>query len=221
MQFPNLYVANCDLNLTGPERFIRQRDPTLSYSYDDIPLKDDGAQRPVNECLQHLFDCLTKAAQDPTIKTIAIDSLTHVNEYVIQHILRLGGRKDMEIRDWISFKSRFLELLFSYSRNSGKTVIMTVHESIIEEVDPKNVMKKNVIGYQPSISGGITDYFGAFFTDVWRCTIDRVGQTPTNPLGLEARLTTARNSKSDLKNSLGLPPEMKADYKLIEAQLNK
>lgn len=218
MQFPGVWIGNCDLNLTGPERHLRTASKELTYYYDNIPLKDDDTQRPVHECLDELYKRSDEAAKNPDVKVLGYDSLTWINEYIIQKVLSAKGKNttEMEIRDWQPFKSKWLELLFSHSRNSGKMVIMTVHELIIEEPDPKNLGKSIITGYKPSLNGSITDYFGAFFTDVWRC------EARPAPMGkTEFYITTSRTTKSDLKNSLGLPPEMKADYKLIETYLNK
>lgn len=232
MQFPGVWIGDCDLNLRGPERFIREGtkdlsgkviyqplNPNLSYSSDTIPLDDDGKSVDKTKCYDRLITKLDIAVKTPEIKTVVVDSMTTVNEFIIQKILGAQKREDMEKRDWTPFKSKFMDLLYSHLRNSGKTVIVTVHETILEDV---TINSRTVVGYTPSVNGKIKDFFGGFFTDVWRCEVRQVPTTPTNPEGLESCMTTLPTTKSPyLKNSLGLPKEMKADYKLIETYLNK
>jgi len=203
MSFPSICVCDCDENLDGPERFLRSKSKDFSYSYERIRYDDKDLPLDLDKCYDGLMEKLITLKANEHIKTVAVDSLTSVNEFIIQKILRAQRRGEMEARDWIPFKSRMLELI-NRLRGLGKTSICAVHESKITEPDPKNMMNKTIVGYEPSIQGSIVDYFGGFFTDMWRCTAEAA------PGGLvEFRLQPIRSAKSDLKNSVGLTETIK------------
>lgn len=217
MQFPKLFVIDCDENLDGPDEFLRvgKRNaqgkpigkglvPDLDYWYDSVWRNPNGGRVPVEQAYIRLMALLDEAKRVDEIRTVAIDSLTHVNEFIIRMVLAEQGSGDvMEARDWIPFKSKFLNLLVSKIRGLGKDVICTVHETIVWEQDKKNIMVKTEKKYEPSVQGSIADYFGAFFTDMWRC------EARPGPGGQpNFVLTTSKTVKSDLKNSVGLPAEI-------------
>lgn len=226
MQFPNLCILDCDRNLDGPDNMIRHGlkdatgkivksplNPALSYWYEPIYMDDTEKPVPVEKCYDYLMQKLTAVAANPSIDWVAIDSLTHINEFIIRKV-SAGEKKDvMDPRDWIPFKSHFLNLLVSKIRGLGKHVIATVHEVIQWETDPKNIMVKYEKKYEPSVQGSIADFFGAFFTDMWRCEA-KIGAMSK----VEFWLRTQKTQKSDLKNSFGLPPDMKDP---TWAELNK
>jgi hypothetical protein len=62
------------------------------------------------------------------------------------------------------------------------------------------MMNPTIVGYTPAIQGGITDFFGGFFTDMWRFTSVLGAGNTTN-----FRIQTSRDTLSDLKNSMGMP----------------
>lgn len=218
MQFPDLVVYDCDENLDGPENYLRygRKDlngkvvepakvPNLDYWYDCIWGRRDGVpgRTPIEDAYDELLRRLDEAKTSDR-KVVAIDSLTHINEFVIRKILKSqGGRTEMEARDWIPFKSHFLNLLVAKIRGLGKHVISTVHESIVYKPDPKNIINKIEDKYEPSVQGSVVDYFGAFFTDMWRC------EARPGPGGKpQFFLTTSKTARSDLKNSCGMPSEI-------------
>lgn len=203
--FPNLLVFDCDLNLDGPERLLRKQNPALSYSYDQVPLQDNGSPRPVWECYDHLIVGLSNVAANPSdIQWVAVDSLSQVNEFIIRKVLKEQSKNEMEARHWQPFKSLALSLLIGKLRHLGKNVIVTAHETKIVRPDPKQVMQELVIGYEPFFQGKVGEMLGAFFTDVYRCT-----SIPAPGGKIEFQLETMKTTLSDLKNSLGLPPVIK------------
>lgn len=202
LQFPQLAVADCDMNLDGAERFVRKHlIPTLSYKHETVPIKDK-VLIDVSECYDRLITTLDEIKADPEVNTVGVDGLSIINEWIIRRILKKQNRTEMEARDWIPFKSAAMGLI-NKLRMMGKDTILTCHETILTKNDPKSLMVEQIIGYRPSIQGGITDYFEGFFTDVWRCSCRRAPMDK-----LEAVLTPERTAYSDLKNSLGLPAEI-------------
>jgi GTPase SAR1 family protein len=213
LQFPKVHVVNCDDNLVGPDRYLRSVNGELTYTYSTVPYYDDGKSVPIELCYNRLLELLDEAKASDA-ETICVDSLTWINEYIIRKIITQQKRTEMEARDWIPFKSAFLSILAGKLRSMGKTTIATVHESIIYQPDPKNIIAKTIVGYEASVQGSIVDYLGAFFTDVWRMEA-QLGPLKPAPPGMlptqevEYVLTSNRTSKSDLKNSYGLPHTIK------------
>lgn len=223
LQFPNLYILTCDDNLDGPVKFVRDgivigpngrqkrlggNNKSLSFSYDSINYDDTDKPVEIHNCYDRLMDKLFWASKQPNIHTVVVDNLTMVNEYIIRKILKQQSKDEMEARHWQPFKSRFLDLLVSRIRGLGKTTILTVHETVEEENDKTNIMVKHVRAYVPSVQGKIGDYFGGFFTDVWRCE-SRPGVMYEGVPTSEFYLVTGKTKLSDLKNSMGLPYEIK------------
>lgn len=214
LTFPKLAVFDCDGNLDGPERYHRKgyvRDgdnkklggdrPQLDYMYDCIKFRDADklVPRPVEECYDYLLQEVGKIKDNPNIETVAIDTLTMVNEFVVRRVLAdQGGKTLMEPHFWGAFKSKILALI-NRMRGTGKTTIFCIHEVKKTEPDPIKIMQERIVAYEPAIQSGIGDYFGGFFTDMWRCECNKV------VVGYEYSAVTMRTKLSELKNSMGLP----------------
>lgn len=204
LQFPNVVLLDCDLNLDGPERFLRkERKLDLSYQYEQIPLRDDGTPRPVEQCYDHVIATLN-SLKGSSCEWVALDGLTAVNEYIIRKILSEQRKSEMEARHWQPFKSLALSLLIGTLRHLGKNVLVACHETKLTKPDPKQVMQETVLAYEPFFQGKVGEMLGAFFTDMWSMTSEAA---PGNKV--EFKLATCKTGLRDLKNSLGLPPEIK------------
>lgn len=206
MQFPRPAFMDCDRNLDGPEAFNRSKMKELNYGYEKITYDEDNKAVPVHLCFDRLLTKLAGLASDSTYSTVIVDGLTMVNEFIIQKILVEQRKTEMEARHWQPFKSNMINLLVGKLRGLGKTTICTCHESVIEKPnpDPKKIMDPVVASYRPAVQGGITDYFGGFFTDMWRCTANSA------PGGkVDFMIQTVRDPLSNLKSSfLNMPNEI-------------
>lgn len=214
LQFPKVGVMDCDSNLDGPERWVRKTNPTLSYGFVNINRDDKGNELNPWDKFDNLQMQLKLAKANPEIQTIVIDTMTMVNEFIVQKVLKEQGQSMMRPMDYQPMKSHYWRLLVGGIRGAGKTTIVTCHEVILTQPG-KTVMTEEIVGYKPSVSGGIADYFGGFFTDIWRCE--------ARPLPGDKQQAIIRTNKSpkcpDLKSSIGLPPEMEAKYELIAKYL--
>lgn len=205
LQFPGVYIIDCDQNLDGPERFLRsERKLDLDYRYDTVATDDEGKPVEAFDCFDRIMMLLSKAKAEPTIQTVVVDSLTLINEYIIRKILKEKNSSEMEARHWQPFKTKCYELLVGRLRSLGKDCIVTAHETNIERTDPKNVMQKVLVERRPYIQGGINEQLGGLFTDIWR-----MDAQPAPGGRVEFTLATQRTTYDELKNSIGLPAEIK------------
>jgi|ERR1051326_1884641 hypothetical protein len=236
LQFPLPHVYNCDNNLDGPERICREGlpkeipplppiCPNLDYTFDDIRRDDKGKMIDISECFDRLVDKLILAAKDPAYqqrRVHIIDSLSHVNEFIIRKVLKMRSKSSMEINLWTDFASGAYTLIVAKMEQVGKPIICTCHEERLYESDSSNIMKKNVTEINPLFSGRVGDNIGAYFTDVWQLE-KRVGpKTADNPRGIQLWLLTDRSARCQhLKNSVGMPAEINVTtgYKAIEPYL--
>lgn len=200
MQFPGVIFLDMERNLDGPELFVRSKNKELSYGYVPVTFDDAGNARESFTVFDNLIAEINSLKSNPDCKFIVVDNLTMVNEYIIQKVLKEQGKKEMEARYWQPFKSNFIKLLVSALRGSGKHTICTCHESIATRPNKEDMMNPTIVGYTPAIQGGITDFFGGFFTDMWRFTSILGAGNTTN-----FRIQTSRDTLSDLKNSMGMP----------------
>lgn len=202
LQFPGVCILDCDRNLDGPEKYLRGVKPDLQYFYEKITYDDKGKAVPVEECYDKVIRVLQELGNKDEVQTIVIDGLTMINEFIIQKILKEQGKDEMESRHWGPFKSKMIALLVGGLRDTGKTTICTCHELTVTQPNKQDMMNPLVTGYKPSVNGKITDFFGGFFTDMWRCTSE---EAPGNKL--EFQLKVNRTTMCDLKNTLAFPAE--------------
>jgi hypothetical protein len=208
LQWPGVWIADCDMNLAGPLRYIKSRGINVDVKYDTIPYDDDGKPLELHEWWSRLVVKTATAIKDPTIQTIVVDSLTQVDNMLVEHTMQTQRTKVMEIQHWRPFRKDLHEYIMR-ARSCGKTFLMLCHEEIL--FDKKGQVEK----YRPSVSTKISDYFGYYFTDIWRCTLVDGGAGK-----LKAVVTTHPTAVSDLKNSLLLGREIEADYRVVERILS-
>jgi hypothetical protein len=205
MQFPGCTFYDIDENLDGPERYARALNKNLAYFYDQVRIKDDGSIREIQDIFEYICVSLNGLHKKPECKVPVLDSLTALNETIVRKILKKQNKLDgcMEARDWQPFKSDFYFVIFSRLRALNRPSICTVHEQKVVTANPNNMMEPIIKEYEPTVQGKIGDYFGAFFTDVWRCTTEQV----VGKLGeYEWKIQTMKAPQFPmLKNSFGMP----------------
>lgn len=222
LQFPDLLMLDIDQNLAGAERFLRHGNPEnklqgvkatkplcpgLSYARINAAFYDDEETKPVKEedVFDHVLTLIGKIATEPAysgFKNVGVDGLSILLEYVKMKIYAGQKRDYMETRDWDRYKGNVWGLIIRGMRKLKCNTFLTCHETILTKVNPQNFMIEDVIGYKPTIQGGIADQFTGYFTDAWRLS-SRLGPGQVQEIVME----TCKSPKSlDLKNSLGLPP---------------
>src|SRR6266702_304943 len=211
LQFPNLLVLDCDRNLVGPETYLRKNGhPSLTFGVEDIRYDSHGNPREIWQCFDEALDCLRRTKPDidtkgvyKQYKNIFVDSLSHINEFIIRKILKLKGKDSMEQNHWTDFKSLAYSFLVARLEETGRNVICSAHEVTLTKPSSQ-IMVQEVIGVEPFFQGKVGDMIGAFFTDVWRTDL-RPGPANTRRLFLQ---TDRISLCSHLKNSLVIPAEL-------------
>lgn len=199
LQFPNLWIADCDQNLTGPLSYLKSKNLTTNFRGEIVAYDDKEPPSPLAKQLvfDNLLEKVITAVKDPWTKTIAVDGITQTSEFILNKIQHGTKKAIMEIQDWRPYVVDMMRLI-STLRQSGKTTIMMCHETVTTERDG------SIVRYAPALSTKIADYFGGFFTDMWRLT-SRPGPGDTQVVTLRTNSTAT----SDLKNAYLMPAEIK------------
>lgn len=212
LQFPDVYIADCDNNLSGAVRHLKAKGKLPPFRYDTITIDDSGTPVPPKDQWNRLWTCCKAAALDPTVKTVVVDSASTMCDMLCNRIIDdkpAGKDKDkMTISDWVPFKNMLTQFIVAM-RSSQKYFILTCHE-MIEKDEVKGTML-----YKPAIPSRLQDSFGAFFSDVWLTKVeDRGGK-------LSYIVRSAQDSqRQQLGNSLGLPLEFEFTWDGLVKFLN-
>lgn len=203
MQFPFPCFLDCDRNLDGSEGFVRSKNPKLEYGYTQVTYQD-GKPVPIEKCYDRLISELDSISKEPQVKTVVIDGITLINNFIIAKVQKEQGTEEMKIPSWGRVANAFVKLLIVKVRETGKNTIVTCHETPVERPSATNPLLKELIRYDPAISGGIANVLGGLFTDVWRCSSE-AGTAGR----VQFRIQFTKDNKSgDLKNSLGITQDM-------------
>lgn len=208
LQFPDVHVIDCDRNLDGATKYLREnKHKDLTYTWDDIRVDDSGVMLDISECFDRVCDKLKlfqTTEEYKKRKTVVLDSLSHVNEFIVRKVLKMKNKPSMDISLWQDFATAAYTILVARLDQTNKTVIAICHEDRVYEADPQNIMKKKVVEINPLFSGKVGNNLGAFFTDVWQMEL-----RPASAGKIECWIKTQRTPQcAFLKNTLGMPPEI-------------
>lgn len=219
LTFPSLYVIDCDENLAGPARVISKSNPTFSFGYECASFDAQGKPLETWARYDRILDLMREAATSDR-DWVLLDGLSTINDIIIDKVMHDQKISYMEARNWSTFKSDAVKVLFTKARQLNKHFIVTAHEERQTHNDPKNLMAVILDGYEPYIQGGTRERLGGFFTDVWRL---EANLAPGDRI--ETVLTTDKvGLMKQLKNSVGLPhtiknPTYEVLHKMSEGRL--
>lgn len=218
LQFPNVYVADLDNNLSGAVRRLRKQGDATKFKFDTPDRMPDPKnpgniiERPLRERYTFLSKCLGEAAADPWVKTILVDGCSKLNTYICAEIGRQQGRKDgeMQLQDWNTHLYMWQNFVTRLQATS-KMIVFTAHEEISDVPGLPNAMLINIQGkkIQQSLAG--------MFSDVWRTEIE-------DKLARDGReynwwVRAMPTTSLALKNSLGLPDRFKMNWEEISKHI--
>lgn len=206
---PGAYIADLDLNLGGPLRYLKSSGGPLPVGYNIIDRTPDGKEVPPSERYQRLAYCLNDALKSPEVETIIVDSATKLSDYMIAEVLRTQHKSEMTIQLWGFYLALWKTFIGAISAQR-KHFVLTCHERVEkDEIDQS-------LKYFVLIPGQMQHIIGSMFTDVWRTEVTVAGVPPKYTF----QIRTMSDHRFQLKNSFGLAPIMKFDWSKIEAKLN-
>lgn len=213
LQFPNVYVIDCDLNLDGPERTLRQVLKNQSeYRFDYARINDDGTEVPIDHAMDRVALLVLKANKDSWVKTIFVDGLTSLNTLVLEKIMGEQKIGEMRRQDWIPFRKEILKVVMTI-KSCTKTTILSCHEEYQMKDSKGQAVLERIC---PAMDSKLKDFFGGFFTDIWRIVRD----PPVGGKEQAPRIQTVKDGLSpDLKSSCGMPPSLVATWEEINKYL--
>ncbi|NJO48330.1 MAG: AAA family ATPase [Leptolyngbyaceae cyanobacterium RM2_2_4] len=208
--FPNPVFFDFDHNLHGlnmlpPEikSKVRIVDPAMKAN---VKLK--GTQ-----VWDNFIDQLGQVASDPSVNTIVIDSLTTLQEFLLDKILGSSVPSTaVQIQHWgamVRYWKHFAEEVLC-NPTLDKHVIICAHERILE--DETSGVK--VLRFALNLGGSMKDSFDLYFSDVWRTYVD-VSKSGSP----KYMVATEPNKSYTAKRSLEMPPTFEWDLiknKLLE-----
>lgn len=200
LQFPRPYILDIDLNMQGPLRVLKQKNPKYEYFYDEVAFRIVNGKKeevPKPDRWQRIKDLSEEAFASPEVGTVIVDGLTHLNDILISKVLADMKKSEPDVSIWIPFRKQLMDYIMK-CRSHNKNFVMLCHEEPNYETDKKNIMLKTLISRTPVVNSGIGNYFGAFFTDMWRCE-SRLG--PGNKPRFFVQFS--KTLYDDLKNSYG------------------
>ena len=194
--FPRPVFFNFDHNLTGlnklPEdvkKHIKVLDPAMK----------NGKKIKGRGVWDNFTDLLTQVVADPDTSTVVIDSLTTLQEYLMDKILGSESPDtQMKIQDWGTicryWKTLGEELLCA--PDLDKHVVFIAHERTIE--DDTSGVKMTRFGL--NIGGSRRETFDLYFSDVWRCYVDLGNKGIKYMVAVEPKRTfTAKSTLANMK----------------------
>ncbi len=212
LQFPGVYIFDCDKNMSAPLNYLKQIDSSLpsKIHYDHAYTDDEGKPIPPAQRYAHFTKCITLATKDPSIQTIIVDSLTAFVDVLVSEVKRQASRADnleMRIQDWGTFGG-LLKHVVTQLRTSGKIVVFTGHNRVEkDESDGRWKYFLNIPGQSSTLLSGL-------FTDVWNPYphITGIGSTQKHEWKVRC-LPSSETDHRGIKSSLGF--KVVEDYNTV------
>ena len=209
-QFPSAYVIDIDVNLGGPLRFCKSHGLNLPLGYSRLDIDEKGNEVPELLRYPRLEQLVAEAQRDASIKTIVFDSATGITPLLMAEV----KRQQPSVKDGRQIYGFYLEAGRQFMTKLiqiRKNIVMNAHERI--EQDGMTMITQ----YRVAWPGQLGDYLGAFFTNVWRCEVEREGMPPKYKFQIRTMQDTQHYG---LKNDLELPPTFTFDWNLIQSKLS-
>lgn len=255
---PSPYFANADNNLMGVIRRRRELKMDSPIYFDELNYTTDKAELtalgmteaqiaalpqsiidqvpsyviPREWRCRRLVKCLNAALSDPRVKTIVLDSLTTINEILMDEVLRkqshiLPKKGDavltsffdsssnnldpvLEFAHWGAFGKLMKKLLLTL-KSSGKLVVFIAHTSAKD--DDIGVARDYI-----AVPGQLKDVMSGYFEEAWLLKVILRGQS------VERQLITVPTKEAQsplgLKSAAGLPASSVLDIPALLTTLN-
>jgi len=230
-QLPGVCIVDCDNNLGGPLRWLKQNGKDHEVFYDHPSVNSDGASVPRDDQFRRFITICNEAIEDPNIKTIVVDSLTTMIDMFLTEVMRQQGRKradtdllkaaaktidePMQQQDWGAFLGLMKWFVYRM-KASGKMLVITAHVRV--EKDTFSGILRQAI-YCP---GAFADIVSGLFSEVWmfKREITLVGTVRRESRKVITFPNGAQNEALGLKSSVGVKSGTELDAEELLKQLN-
>lgn len=137
--------------------------------------------------IEHLANTLGEG------QTLVIDSFSFLNDYVLEHVLKLAGQKLPRIQDW-GAAQKMLEKTLEALNNVECNLIVIAHEQFVKDEE------SGFISWLPLTIGKLATKLPIYFDEVWRCYSEpgRGTNKDTQIYGIETKPTRKTTAKSRL-----------------------
>lgn len=229
LQFPGIFVLDCDVNLAGPVEYAKRNNLCSDVFYGNPTICDDGTLRPRGQIFEAACKMIDEAHESPDVKGFFIDSLTTFSNIVLDQVMKEQGRRigsldfktpsskttdePLQIQDWNSFLKLMVSIIMKL-KASGKTLIMSGH--IKTDKDGLTGSLKQYI----SCPGQMSELIAGYFSEVWlikretklvgtvreetRSVITFPQSETANALGLKSSVGVKSGSVVDLNEMMKL-----------------
>lgn len=221
LQFPGVYVADLDNNISGTIRWMRSQgiEPNFTFDSPDV-MEDSISERPIKDRYQFMAKCIREQSMNPLVHTIVVDGVTKLDMYIKGEIARqnpmIAGsvRKDgeMTLADWNTHLYLW-QTFVTKMQASSKMFILTCHEEFSDISQLPGAILVNVQGKK------VQQTLAGMFSDVWRTEVDK--EITAKGTVYKRRVRCMASGTMQLKNSLGLPDVFEMDWTRISQALEK
>lgn len=228
LQFPDLYVLDCDINLDGSVKYLREQGNFKDFHYGCPLIDDKGVTVPRLKQYDRAAMLLGEAANDPKIKTIFVDSSTTFVDMLITKIKQKQKRKvvDMDysniefdeplaIQDYGVLFTELKKIIFTL-KASGKTIVWAVH--IKTEKDSLTQALHKAL----AIPGQTGDMIAGWFAEVWKINREQqgIGSGATCKYTVQVFPSGPAEAALGLKTSSAIKQNAPIDASLIATMLS-
>lgn len=208
-----LAILDTDNNLAGAIPYIRRLNNGKLPAFDyEVPLMKDDKIVPRGDRWAVSTAHVNTWLKDPSIRYIAIDTLTALVEFCMDDVRKNANRKIADgdkikeddvfrEQDWGAFKMKMKHFLITI-KASGKTLILNTHISVWE--DKLTEIAQEFI----ACPGSLKNEIAGLFTEVWILSIEekRVGTVVEYNRQIKIAPGPAQQ-RLGLKSAAGLAPK--------------
>lgn len=214
LQFEAPFILDCSNNLSGAIRVL-QKIPGYDISKVKFArpwLYDNGDVRPMENRWMAMLEQLNAAFRDKSIRTIIVDDIAVVSDWLIAFIVAekpAGKKEGMTISDWTPYRA-LLSKMVTDARlicRDQRYFIVTAHEEYAKDE------RLGTIYTRVNIPSKLADNFGGLFSDVWRTEVED-GDPPKYIVRSQPSAAVPA-----IGNSLGLQKTFRFDWSTFQKYL--
>jgi hypothetical protein len=228
LQFPDLAVLDCDINLDGSVKYLKSQNKFKDFAYGCPLIDDSNSPVPRSKQYDRAAKLLGEFANSPDVKTIFVDSATTFIDMLITKIKlkQKRGVSDLNynnvefddplaIQDYGVLFNELKKIIFTL-KSSGKTIILSVHIKTEKDALTQALHKALAI---PGQSG---DMIAGWFAEVWKIcrTQEGIGSSAKCKYTVQVFPSVPTEAALGLKTSSSISQNAVVDASLISTMLS-